>query len=237
MGTPNTVATPTVESNLAAVSLSSDELAAKAMDKRYEGLIITARAFSVSNPSRTASEHLKKGTCPQLFFCSRSSSSGGNRSGDGKGGGGTAFSVQQVPPLAMVDPSRFTVELAYPPVILMAHTSAVPVAGDASPCVVVSNEGRMYGRQPQQQLVLSDWIYQCCGSVSLSTLEHPKFKAFLNQIGLPAISRKEFMGSRLDAKYDESKAESEGKISDTMLCQIALMVGSLRIIVGTKKVL
>ncbi|CAA2985268.1 Hypothetical predicted protein [Olea europaea subsp. europaea] len=76
-----------------------------------------------------------------------SSSSGNNRCDDGKGRGGTAFSVQHVPPLAMVDPSRFTVELANSPVISMARTSVVPVASDASPCVIASDGGRLDGRQ------------------------------------------------------------------------------------------
>ncbi|CAI9771748.1 unnamed protein product [Fraxinus pennsylvanica] len=331
MAATNAATTAAVESAPVAVSLSSDELAAKAVDKRYEGLMMVrnkaikgkgawywahlepilvhnsdtgfpkvvklrcslcAAAFSASNPSRTASEHLKKGTCPNFPSVhmpistvpsasvpvvslaegtdtsqphnhrKRSSSSGGNRSVGVKGGGGTTFSVQHVPPLTMIEPSRFTVELAYPPVISMASTSAVPVAGGASPSTAAANGGGIYGQQ-RQQLVLSggkedlgalamledsvkrlkspksspvptltksqvesahdflaDWIYECCGPVSFSTLEHPKFKAFLNQVGLPAISRKDFMGSRLDAKYEVAKAESETKIHDAMFFQI-----------------
>lgn len=68
---------------------------------------------------------------------------------------------------------------------------------------------------------LADWVYECCGSVSFSSLEHPKFRAFLNQVGLPAISKRDFAGSRLDAKYDEAKAESEAKIRDAMFFQLA----------------
>ncbi|CAA3008075.1 uncharacterized protein LOC105155646 isoform X3 [Olea europaea subsp. europaea] len=330
MAAPNATTTPAVESTSASASLSSDEVAAKAVHKRYEGLMMVrnkaikgkgawywahlepilvhnsetgfpkavklrcslcAAAFSASNPSRTASEHLKKGTCPNFASVpipissvpsasvpvaslaegttntsqphnhrKRSSNSGGNRGDGGKGGDETAFSVQHVPPVAIVDPSRFNVELAYPPMISMASTSAVPVAGDTSGG---SGGGRMYGQQ-QQQLVLSggkedlgalamledsvkrlkspksspgptltksqvdsaldflaDWIYECYGSVSFSSLEHPKFKAFLNQVGLPSISRKDFMGSRLDAKYNKAKAESEAKIRDAMFFQIA----------------
>ncbi|CAL1410113.1 unnamed protein product [Linum trigynum] len=32
---------------------------------------------------------------------------------------------------------------------------------------------------------LADWVYESCGIVSFSSLEHPKFRAFLNQVGLP----------------------------------------------------
>jgi hypothetical protein len=95
--------------------------------------------FSTSNPSRTASEHLKRGTCPnfnsvakpissvsptsaslasppppsrkrQSFAASAGGGTGGGGDGDGSGGGGSGSSYQ-VPPLAIVDSSRF--ELAY----------------------------------------------------------------------------------------------------------------------------
>jgi hypothetical protein len=59
---------------------------------------------------------------------------------------------------------------------------------------------------------LADWVFESCGSVSFSSLVHPKFKAFLNQVGLPAVSRRQFTGARLDAKFEEAKAESEARI-------------------------
>lgn len=68
---------------------------------------------------------------------------------------------------------------------------------------------------------LADWVFESCGSVSFSSLEHPKFRAFLNQVGLPAVSRREFTGARLDAKFEEAKAESEARIRDAMFFQIA----------------
>ncbi|KAL2516824.1 hypothetical protein Adt_13071 [Abeliophyllum distichum] len=311
MAASNATNLPAVESTSASVSLSSDEVAAKAVHKRYEGLMMVrnkaikgkgawywahlepilvhnsdtgfpkavklrcslcAAAFSASNPSRTASEHLKKGTCPNFASVpmpissvpsasvpsvslaeapntsqphnhrKRSSGAGGNRGG-GKGGGGnsggiaTAFSAQHVHPLTIVDPSRFTVELAYPPAISMASTSAIPAAGgkeDLGALAMLedsvkrlkspkSSPGPTLTKSQVDSALdfLADWIYECCGSVSFSTLEHPKFKAFLNQVGLPTISRKDFMGSRLDAKYEEAKAESEAKIRDAMFFQIA----------------
>ncbi|KAL0445991.1 UNVERIFIED_CONTAM: hypothetical protein Slati_1727000 [Sesamum latifolium] len=339
MAAPNAATAAAVEST----SVSSDELAAKAVHKRYEGLVMVRTkaikgkgawywahlepilvnnsdtglpkavklrcslcdaVFSASNPSRTASEHLKRGTCPNFASAPKpissvpssysvsvasvphtasvspssqpphnqrkrgassrgaGSSGGGGGSGSGNSGGtGTTFSAHQIVPLAIVDPSRFTVDLAYPPAVSIASTSVVIASTSASPAGV---GGGLYGHQQQQQLVLSggkedlgplamledsvkrlkspkaspgptlskaqvdsaldflaDWVYECCGSVSFSSLEHPKFKAFLNQVGLPAISRREFAGSRLDAKYEEAKAECEAKIRDAMFFQIA----------------
>ena len=49
---------------------------------------------------------------------------------------------------------------------------------------------------------------------SSSTFEHPKFQAFLSHAGLPTTLRRDFSGPRLDAKFNEAKAESEAKIRD-----------------------
>ena len=68
---------------------------------------------------------------------------------------------------------------------------------------------------------LSDWVFESCGSVSLSGLEHPKFRAFLTQVGLPIISKKDFATTRLDVKYEEAKSESESRIRDAMFLQIS----------------
>ncbi|KAG8382365.1 hypothetical protein BUALT_Bualt05G0069900 [Buddleja alternifolia] len=309
-------------------SLSSEETAAKAVHKRYEGLVMVRTkaikgkgawywahlepilvnnsdtglpkavklrcclcdaVFSASNPSRTATEHLKRGTCPNFASSPKpisslppSSSSplsaaaaalspsshpppynhrkrSSSSSGGGKSTGGivtTTFSSHHVvPPLAIIDPSRFTVDLAYPPAVSITT---------ASPSAAVSGGGSYNRNHHQQQLVLSggkedlgalamledsvkrlkspkasptptltkqhvdsaldflaDWVYECCGSFSFSSLDHPKFKAFLNQVGLPSVSRRDLIGSRLDAKYEEAKAESEAKIREAMFFQIA----------------
>ncbi|CAN4077883.1 unnamed protein product [Withania somnifera] len=313
---------------------SADEVNAKAVHKRYEGLVMVRMkavkgkgawywahlepilvhnsdnglpkavklrcslcdaVFSASNPSRTASEHLKRGTCPNFNSAAKPISSvpptaslspspppqqnhrkrsssgsglhgGGSSCGGSGGGGGSVKTSYQVPPLAIVDPSRFAVELAYSPVVSMATTivtAAGPGGGGGSGggSTPGSGGGAVYG---QQHLMLSggkedlgalamledsvkklkspkaspgptlsksqmdsaldflaDWVYECCGSVSFSSLEHPKFKSFLNQVGLPPLSRRDFVGSRLDAKYEEAKIESEAKIRDAMFFQIA----------------
>ncbi|CAN4127535.1 unnamed protein product [Withania somnifera] len=310
--TPNTTtALATVNSTIGGGGGSADEVNAKAVHKRYEGLVMVRTkavkgkgawywahlepilvhnsdtglpkavklrcslcdaVFSASNPSRTASEHLKRGTCPNFNAVAKPISSvpptaalspsqtppqqqqrqqnHRKRSSSGGGGGGGGGVL---PPLAIVDPSRFAVELAYSPVVSMAST-IVTTAG-------TGGGGGAYG---QQHLMLSggkedlgalamledsvkklkspkaspgptlsksqidsaldflaDWVYECCGSVSFSSLEHPKFKAFINQVGLPPLSRRDFVGSRLDAKYEEAKVESEAKIRDAMFFQIA----------------
>ncbi|XP_028785311.1 uncharacterized protein LOC114741224 [Neltuma alba] len=297
--TNTTTTTPAMDSP------SADELAAKAANKRYEGLVmVRAKAmkgkgawywthlepmlvhntetglpkavklrcalcdavFSASNPSRTASEHLKRGTCPNFnsvakpissisptspVLSSSPSSSVHHHNHRKRTSASSAATSYQVQPLAIVNPPRFLggdLPTTYP--------SATPSA--ATPTSLVT------ARQQQQHLMLSggkddlgalamledsvkklkspktsqapslsrtqidsaidylaDWVYESCGSVSLSSLEHPKFKAFLNQVGLPAISRREFTGSRLEAKYRELKAESEARIRDAMFFQIA----------------
>ena len=68
---------------------------------------------------------------------------------------------------------------------------------------------------------LADWVYESCGSVSFSALEHPKFRAFLNQVGLPTVSIRELTGSRLEAKFEEAKADSESRIRDALFFQVA----------------
>ncbi|XP_047307476.1 uncharacterized protein LOC124910837 [Impatiens glandulifera] len=309
------MATSNTTSSQTPTEPSADEVAAKAVHKRFEGLVLVrtkaikgkgawywnhlepmlvnnsdtglAKAvklrcslcdavFSASNPSRTASEHLKRGTCPNFnspvnpkpissvsiptattlpSLASPSSSSQNSRKRPSSGGAGRApatSSSYQVLPLAIVDPSRFSVELAYPPAVTVAASSSAAVVSATS------------GGQNHQHLMLSggkedlgalamledsvkklkspkaspgpalskaqvdtslefltDWVYECCGSVSFSAIEHPKFKAFLNQVGLPALSKRDIAGARLDSKYEEAKAESEAKIRDAMFFQIS----------------
>lgn len=305
MATTNTAQTPAVD------SLSSDELTAKAVHKRYEGLVMVRNkaikgkgawywahlepmlinnadtglpkavklrcslcdaVFSASNPSRTASEHLKRGTCPNFNSLAkpissispsspnlaspsshnrkRSSSSSilevsksGGVSGSGIGVGvGSSSSSYQATPLAIVDPSRFQ-ELAS-----TAVTASVAVGSFMPQQHLVLSGGKedlgalamleysvkklkspktspgptLSKNQIDCALdYLADWIYESCGSVSFSSLEHPKFKAFLNQVGMPAFSRREFVGSRLDLKFEEVKAESEARIRDAMFFQVS----------------
>ena len=310
----NTTAPPPVDSVGTATapgSASSDELTAKAVHKRYEGLVMVRTkaikgkgawywahlepllvhntdtglpkavklrcslcdaVFSASNPSRTASEHLKRGTCPNFNSVAKPISSISPSSASmaspppppppptsqhnhrkrsspsvstGGVGGGSSY---QIPPLAIVDPSRY--ELAYPPAVsattvvtavsagtLLTHQPHLMLSGgkeDLGALAMLEDSVKKLKSpktSPGPALsktqidcaldFLTDWVFESCGSVSFSSLEHPKFRDFLNQVGLPAVSRREFTGSRLDVKFEDSKAESEARIRDAMFFQIA----------------
>ncbi|XP_043716597.1 uncharacterized protein LOC122664713 [Telopea speciosissima] len=299
------------------IPVSADDLTAKAVHKRYEGLVTVrtkaikgkgawywahlepilvhnsdtglAKAvklrcslcdavFSASNPSRTASEHLKRGTCPNFSSVAKPISSVSptpittlaspssshhlqphhhhpnhrKRSLSLPGsGGGSGTSSYHVPPLAMVDPSRLCADLCYSSATVVSTSSAAaalpPPQQPQQQHLMLSGGKEDLGAlamledsvkklkspktSPSPTLsknqidsalnLLADWLYESCGAVSFSSLEHPKFRAFLNQVGLPAISRKEFAGSRLDAKFEEAKTESEARITDAMFFQVA----------------
>nr|GEY11365.1 hypothetical protein [Tanacetum cinerariifolium] len=271
--------------------------------------------FSASNPSRTASEHLKRGTCPNFNSHDQSSSaaspnpissaspaaghghvgtmtssssspvvvnhrkrnSSGNRRGGG--GGGSGFKVvgnehmdgvtinsnnntettYSVAPITMIEPPRFSVDVSYPtrPEPVPAFSSATATVVTYSPHqqqhqhhhhhVMLSGGKDDLGAlamledsvkklkspksSPGQVLtkaqidssleLLANWVYENCGSVSFSSLEHPKFKSFLNQVGLPSLTRRDLVGERLDSKYQEAKSESEARIRDAMFFQIS----------------
>ncbi|KAL8207762.1 hypothetical protein R6Q57_007174 [Mikania cordata] len=249
--------------------------------------------FSASNPSRTASEHLKRGTCPNFSsdsspnpissaspagmvgLSSPATSSSGqpvqnhrkrNSSGNRRrsmfkvNSSETTYSVA---PITMIEPPRFSVDVSYPirpdsvPAFSAATVVAVSSGGLQSPHhhhhhqqqshVMLSGGKDDLGAlamledsvkklksprsSPGQTLskaqidssleLLANWVYENCGSVSFSSLEHPKFKNFLNQIGLPPITRRDLSGERLDSKYSEAKAESEARIRDALFFQIS----------------
>ncbi|XP_022958371.1 uncharacterized protein LOC111459613 isoform X3 [Cucurbita moschata] len=293
-------------------SSSADELTAKAVHKRYEGLLVVRTkaikgkgawywahlepilvhntdtglpkavklrcslcdaVFSASNPSRTASEHLKRGTCPNFNSLPKPISSVSPSSflspaptsppalqhinrkrtssaAAAAGGGGSGGSSYQVSPLAIVDPSRFCGELMYSQSVATAASGGGGSGGGLlaqQPHLMLSGGKEDLGAlamledsvkklkspktSPGPTLsktqidcaldFLADWVYESGGSVSFSSLEHPKFRAFLNQVGLPSMSRREFTSSRLNLKFEEAKAESEVKIRDAMFFQLA----------------
>ncbi|XP_024927546.1 uncharacterized protein LOC107414273 isoform X2 [Ziziphus jujuba] len=286
---------------------SVDDIAAKALSKRYEGLVtvrtkaikgkgawywvhlepilirnpntnlpkavklkcsLCDAVFSASNPSRTATEHLKRGTCPNFSAVLRpnssfsplpisslpSPSSHNHRKRSSQMCSTpptphaplTTSNSLEVHSLAMIESSRYCGELGYSPppnavntvsnatglyqhhlmlsggkddlgALAMLENSVKKLKSPkASPSPALSKE------QIDSALeLLAEWFYESCGSVSLSSLEHPKFRSFINQVGLPAISRRELSGARLDAKFEEAKAESEARIRDAMFFQVA----------------
>ncbi|XP_050387844.1 uncharacterized protein LOC126804111 [Argentina anserina] len=221
--------------------------------------------FSASNPSRTASEHLKRGTCPNFTSVLRPNSSASlspqpisslpsPSSHNHRKRMGTLLSpisqVTQVHSLAMIGAPGFCGELYShdpnpnnpDPVGLSHHQQQhqhhLVLSGgkdDLGALAMLENSVKklkspkpssagvsLTKEQVDSALELfSEWFYESCGSVSFSSLEHPKFKAFLGQVGLPAVLQRELSGSRLDVKYSVAKAECEARIRDAMFFQLA----------------
>ncbi|KAL3650444.1 hypothetical protein CASFOL_006847 [Castilleja foliolosa] len=204
-------------------------------------------AFSASNPSRTAAEHLKRGTCPnssllmkpisQLPPLSSPSSQPNHRKRSPE-------SLQTPGTSLDVDP----INTVYSSRIVNHETSFFP-SQISSPKPLVLSGGREDLR-PLAQLedsvkklkspkalpvpiltqnqvdtafdLLSDWFHESCGSASFSSVEHPKFKAFLNQVGLPEPSKRElFSCARLDSKFAEARNETEARIKDAAFFQVS----------------
>lgn len=274
-----------------AAAVTAEELTAKDVQKRYEGLVMVRNKavkgkgawywahlepvlvhnhdsglpkavklrcslcdaqFSASNPSRTASEHLKRGTCPNftssvprpISSISPPPQPHHNHRKRSISAAAASSSYQAVPHLAMVEASRFSgADLGYPPEV----SSSPPPPPPPQRHLMLSGGKEDLGAlamledcvkklkspkaSPGPTLTkarvdsaldsLADWLYESCGSVSFSSLDHPKFGAFLHQVGLPPISWRDLLGARLDSKFEETKSESEAKIRDAMFFQIA----------------
>ncbi|KAJ4844033.1 hypothetical protein Tsubulata_024669 [Turnera subulata] len=303
----STSSTPTDPS-----SSTPDDTAARAVTKRYEGLVTVRNkaikgkgawywahlepillknpdtdlpravklrcslcdaAFSASNPSRTASEHLKRGACPH-FAAGRPVNNNSNHHNGGCSNDDSA-PISPMPISSLPSPScnnsahhhhhhhhhhrkRNNSHVAATPLSSLALVESTRNC-DQLGC---ANAGSTH--QSQQHLVLSggkddlgalamledsvkklkspktspgpslskdqvdsalglltDWVYESCGSVSFSSIDHPKFRAFLNQVGLPCLSRRELYGARLENRFHEVKSEAEARIRDAMFFQVA----------------
>lgn len=197
--------------------------------------------FSASNPSRTASEHLKRGTCPNFNSPSKnplvSISPASRKRAAADNDGGDSF--YDIPPLTVVDPSGVYGGSFSPfqpqqqnqqqPLLLLSGGKE-----DLGALAMLENSVKKL-RTPRtspgvslnkDQIdsaldFLTDWVFESSGSVSVSSLEHPKFRAFLNQVGLPSISSRDFATVRLNSKYEMAKADVHLKITDAMFFQIA----------------
>ncbi|KAI3932773.1 hypothetical protein MKX01_028031 [Papaver californicum] len=125
--------------------------------------------LSASNPSRTASEHLIRGTCPKIQS-------------------GITLKFRKKKPRLSLTHTR-----------PQLSQTQIDTAFD----------------------LLAEWFYMSCGYVSLSTLNHPKFQAFLHQVGLPQVNKDSILGRKLDYKYVEAKFEFEDKLHDAMFFQMS----------------
>ncbi|MQL99103.1 hypothetical protein Taro_031813 [Colocasia esculenta] len=248
--------------------------------------------FSASNPSRTASEHLKRGTCPNFSSSPSSAAAGGggahtpplprpistihpcpsspsphqhrhhqqqtrhpNRKRQQPAPPSSSPTYHQISPLAIVEASRFSSPTATdivhsssatPPAPHLHHLQQAPQQHQQPHLVTAGGKedlgalalledsvkrlkspkaspGPALSKSQVESAVslLSDWVYESCGAVSFSSVEHPKFRAFLHQVGLPPVSRRELAGARLDARYEEVRSESEDRIRDALFFQVA----------------
>ncbi|KAL4348750.1 hypothetical protein GQ457_17G025990 [Hibiscus cannabinus] len=224
--------------------------------------------FSASNPSRTASEHLKRGACLNFSSGSRPgpslsplpissltspSSVSYHRNHRKRSPAAAAISVLQNQvsnnvdddnnnnsnSLAIVESTRF---LGYSShsnnnnAGLTQHHLVISSGKEEDLCASAMLEDSVKklkspkispgpalskGQIDSAVNLLAEWFYESCGSVSFSSLELPKFQAFLNHVGMPAISRRDLLGARLDNKFRQTKSESEARIKDAMFFQVA----------------
>ncbi|KAJ0602738.1 putative transcription factor/ chromatin remodeling BED-type(Zn) family [Helianthus annuus] len=238
--------------------------------------------FSASNPSRTASEHLKRGTCPNFDNGSPNAVNPKPTSVTSLPSPTTSFSPQNhrkrnkttahsATPISMIqpEPARFSIHGSYPypnpnpnnptrpdflPALLPAPVAMnVNVSGtltrpdptqqyhqlsggkdDLTALAKLENSVRKLKSpksQPGQALtksqiasslnLLSDWVYENCENITFSSLNHPKFKTFLTQLGLPALTRRELAGDRLEFKYQAARSESDDRIRESMFFQLS----------------
>ncbi|KAL1550803.1 hypothetical protein AAHA92_18721 [Salvia divinorum] len=204
-------------------------------------------AFSASNPSRTASEHLKRGACPNFSLMLKpvsqlpplaSPSSQRKRSSESRQAAGTSLDVS---PINTFDSSRFATGIGVmphqsrelqglspkPPILSGGRDDLRPLAMlEESVKKLKSPKGSPTYALNKEQVdaafdLLTDWFFEVCGSVTFSSLEHPKFTAFLKQVGLPEVSRRELLCSRLDSKFEEARMASEARIRDAAFFQVA----------------
>lgn len=201
--------------------------------------------FSASNPSRTASEHLKRGTCPN--FASPSAAVGG--SGGGCAGG--PHPISSIAPCSSAGrkrPASPYLPLALTSGEAVYSSSSTPPLSAPAPAPLMLSGGKedlgalamfedsvkklkspkaspgpaLSKAQADTALsLLADWFYESAGAVPFSAADHPKFRAFLHQVGLPPFSRRDLAGARLDARCSEARADADARIRDAHFFQLA----------------
>ncbi|XP_040869342.1 uncharacterized protein [Glycine max] len=175
--------------------------------------------FSASNPSRTASEHLKRGACPNFNHSSLPSPSPISTvlSHSNNGRKRTSSSPNQDHSVQHLVFSGGKDDLC----ALAVFEDSVKKLKSPRNLSHVSPPELTKDQVNSAVELLADWFYESCGSVPLSALEHPKFQSFLTQLGLPVtLLRREIYGSRLDDRFGVAKAESEARMRDAMFFQV-----------------
>ncbi|CAL9079090.1 unnamed protein product [Musa textilis] len=194
---------------------------------------LCAALFSASNPSRTASEHLKRGACPN--FSSPSSA--------GPAPALPASAAVDPVPISSLPPASPRLRPHHPPTRRRsAPTPLEPklpllLSGGKDDLVALARLEDSVKKlkspmaspaaalsKPQADAalaLLADWLLESSSAVSPSALDHPKFQSFLNQVGLPSISPRQLTLSHLQARYLEVLSESEARIRDAAFFQLA----------------
>ncbi|WOL18124.1 hypothetical protein Cni_G26917 [Canna indica] len=187
--------------------------------------------FSASNPSRTASEHLKRGACPNF-----SSPSAADPSPS------LAAAVDPVP-ISSLPPASPRIRPQHPPSRKRAITGPsqpkppLVLSGGKEDLVALARLEDSVKKlkspmaspavalpKPQADAalaLLADWLFESGGAVSPSALDHPKFQSFLNQVGLSPIPSRQLALSHLQARYLDVLSESEARIRDAAFFQLA----------------
>ncbi|KAJ0970984.1 hypothetical protein J5N97_018943 [Dioscorea zingiberensis] len=189
--------------------------------------------FSASNPSRTASEHLKRGTCPNFSSSPsphpRPISSIAPITNNRK-----RSPPLHVSPLALVDPASYS---STPPPPSTQQQQQLVLSGgkeDLGALAMLEDSVKRLKSpkaspgpaltKPQvdaAMTLLADWVYESCGAVSLSALSHPKFRSFLQQVGLPPVSPRDLTGPLLDSRFEEARLDSDARLRDALFFQLA----------------
>ncbi|KOM33608.1 hypothetical protein LR48_Vigan01g316400 [Vigna angularis] len=198
--------------------------------------------FSASNPSRTASEHLKRDMCPNFNSAAKPISSVSpvvvpssspssaspflaqhnhrKRTTTSPSASGSLYHA----------PSRFGSALVpQQPHLVMSggkeDLGALAMLEDSvkklkSP---KTSPGPALSKAQIDSAIefLGDWVYESCGSVSFASLEHPKFRAFLSQVGLSAVFSRELTGARLEARFEGASTLPTTPTKTTTACSLS----------------
>ncbi|KAK8945914.1 hypothetical protein KSP40_PGU003754 [Platanthera guangdongensis] len=206
--------------------------------------------FSASNPSRTASEHFKRGSCPNF-------NSGAAAAGASAGGPSAAAPkpISSRPPsgkrpsiassdadlssspsyLAIVD-TNAAFSSSPPPALPAPHHRLVLSGGkeDLGALALLEDSVKRLkspkaspGAALPKPLadaaidLLADWLIETgAAAASPSSLEHPKLRAFFQQVGLPALSPRRLVGPLLNSRFHEACAESAARARDALFFQV-----------------
>ncbi|XP_020574087.1 uncharacterized protein LOC110020358 [Phalaenopsis equestris] len=195
--------------------------------------------FSASNPSRTASEHLKRGTCPNFTSAAAVAAASAGLSS-------APTPISSFPPCrkrqsllpsdSMLSPFSSSPPLPGIPALPAPHHRLALSGGkeDLGALAMLEDSVKRLkspkGASPGPALakpladialsLLADWLFESGGAASPSSLDHPKFRAFLHQVGLPALSPRALFGPILDSRFHDASVESAARSHDTLYFQL-----------------